>query len=789
MDQARTIIPQSQINAEKLYKRKVTDIIGLIFYTVIAIFSIAFVFSGKISFQLKSIQKMFIVGDQFSRACNPEQVDSRYPTLQNIFNAEQINLMCQLHCQMGDMPSVTNCVQYCNTISVLVNGTFQVQDAYQDFIKLVQATYQTTQYTALESDTVNICIPQSQCIEATKAYQACDDIMSRFTKFLVNKDMASQILSESEYTDLLTLYNANAPNYGFLLNTLCHNLHQHTFKLKTVLNQSQCVMTDYSAFAQKLTQDIKIPSFLQYFFNWLFNLRSYYVSEIASSWKGSIIAVAVSVALSYIILLLLLLIGPIFIWVGLFIFPLGILAAGIYLIVYSQTDLSKVSIQEQIFIMKDANKPSSLYILTWIFGVILVIVAFVALIVILVQRKDIKLSVYGLRLSWCVLAKRLRLFFFPLTFIIAQVVNISATIIIAMGISVTGQFNIQLGIFQLIKYTKKFEIITMSHEIGSIIVIILCGLIGYFFINASFIFFISQLTYFWYFDRISKQFSEQKLAYRDPKTKQVVKKMEKQGTIFEHLNMGSGNSFKFVFKNFFVQIGSTMIFSIFQLLVFIPKILCKLLLMAQSSLNDNPIVVHFQKKGWYQKYIRWMQILVDCSDKENMFYIVLTGNTYWNSSKNCKQLLTFNLNLLKKIMRVSYGSTYLSRIFVSIASIGILAIFEKVNISNALTVFVCSFMLAGFIFNMIHYINMALIFSINFDNAFGNGQKENRMPKQMKHLLDAFKDASEKDDDHKMQRALEKLINEKDEPGQTQDSNSHSENKSPGVGAQSSFVV
>ncbi|CAL6109913.1 Plasma-membrane_choline transporter domain-containing protein [Hexamita inflata] len=749
---------------EKMYNRKFNDCLWVIVFISVFIATIVVNVQAGLKFDFSRLNLMLLKSDQFARACGVEQPDIRYPVLRQVFtsndNAKELNYLCILHWELDDIrhnpiesQNDTLKQEYCNSLSTpykhYINetqGTFTIkykldQDKYKEFNEALKPTYQNTSNTVLVSEEANICIDKTECALASSHYMVCDQTYIRLHNYIFQKaqenqlisnveTLTSQFLTEEQYTKFTKQYSNSANNseiigdisvginyfrYSFLLSKMCHILNKHTFAVKEQ-TYPECQMQNYSSFLSKLSNSIKVPPTVMYIFNWIFSFRSYFIQEFVTGMMGILIGVLSAIVAGYILMMVLMLASTVITWGVMFLIPLGIFVLGLYLMIIYLQDQNKTNIVHTIFDVS-VTKNSLLTFIVVIFCIALIIFGVFSLVIILFKKKEISLSILGLRLSWCVSKKRKRMLLFPLFFITLQLAHIAFVILFILQQTAQGTFDIQVGFFTFEKYNAETET-TTTNTIGvvAVVMIAIYGIIGFFLINSTYQFIISQLTYMWYFDRISVQFKKQ------------GKKKKR--------------SYIQTFINYFKQWGTLCAFALSSTLLFPLKILCKLIMYVNNMFGDNVIVKKFQQQRSYARYLSTINKIINLSCKETIYYAALTGQAIGTSQKRSKMLLSFNEDMLKQIIYTSYSATYLCRAIIGVVSIFIAKIFvPSFTITLVLVSFILSFLVSGYVLNMILFINVPIIYCLNYDELVGQGQSLKNMPDDMRQLLEYFKKA------------------------------------------------
>lgn len=123
------------------------------------------------------------------------------------------------------------------------------------------------------------------------------------------------------------------------------------------------------------------------------------------------------------------------------------------------------------------------------------------------------------------------------------------------------------------------------------------------------------------------------------------------------------------------------------------------------------------------------------SDKYTVYYMALTGQTYWESQRMSRVLLGYNKNLLALISRTSLTVTMICRLVSALVGIGIMSAFKSPKLSPLLICLFLGISFSGLVMNVIHYTNMCIVYAYNFDVLTGIGQDQSAMPKDMNELL------------------------------------------------------
>ncbi|CAL6011832.1 Plasma-membrane_choline transporter domain-containing protein [Hexamita inflata] len=771
MSNNKNDIRRLEKDQEKMYNRKFNDCVWVVVFISVFIATIVVNVQAGLKFDFSRLNLMLLKSDQFARACGVEQPDIRFPVLRQVFtsndNAKELNYLCKLHWELDDIrhnpqesKNETLKLWYCNNMSTPYNetinattGTYTTKykldlDKYKDFYEALKPTYQNTSDTVLVTEDANLCIDKTECVLASSNYMACDQTYIRLHNYVFQQatqfglisgveTMTSQFLTEDQYTKYTKYYSNSANNsditdditvgsnyykYSFLLSKMCHLLNKHKYAVKEQ-TYPECQMQNYSSFLSKLTNSVKIPQSVMYIFNWLFNFKSYFIQEFVAGMMGIMFGVLSAIAAGYILMMVLMLASTVITWGVMFLIPLGIFALGMYLMIIYLQDQNKTNIVHTIFDVS-VTKNSLLTFIVVIFCIALIIFGVFSLVIILFKKKEISLSILGLRLSWCVSKKRKRMLLFPLFFITLQLAHIAFVILTILQQTAQGTFDIQVGFFTFEKYNAETDT-TTTNSIGIVAVVIIAiyGIIGFFLINSTYQFIISQLTYMWYFDRISVQFKKQ------------GKKKKR--------------SYIQTFINYFKQWGTICAFALSSTILFPLKILCKLIMYVNNMFGDNVIVKKFQQQRSYARYLSMINKIINLSSKETIYYAALTGQPIGTSQKRSKMLLSFNEDMLKQIIYTSYSATYLCRAIIGVVCIFIAKIFvSSFSITLILVTFILSFLVSGYVLNMILFINVPIIYCLNYDELVGQGQSLKNMPDDMRQLLEHFKKAHITEEDN-----------------------------------------
>ena len=192
--------------------------------------------------------------------------------------------------------------------------------------------------------------------------------------------------------------------------------------------------------------------------------------------------------------------------------------------------------------------------------------------------------------------------------------------------------------------------------------------------------------------------------------------------------------------------GTICTASLFHALFFLPKLLAKALLYVNTLSNNNKMMSNLNKRHnkMYKGYTHFLQSIINMSDKESIYFAALTGEKFSMAQKSGKELYKANAAALQKVMGTSKAAVFMSKLCVCILSELVMQMVSNLTITSFMLVFLSAFILSTMVLSLILTINLSVVYCYNFDCTVGTTQRLDRMPMEMRRLLQEFGDLEEK---------------------------------------------